>query len=105
MAFFNSKNRCYYRSNSVETEIKSISEPRIVDDEVIITNRLQECAMRENSIDLPNPKDTELSKQLKLGVKLNDYSKQTFIHNRDEYMSDEQANKVLEQLNNSNDEK
>lgn len=105
MAFFNKKNRCYYRSTQLETEILSVSEPRLVDDEVVISNRLKESAMKENSKDLPSPKDTELSKQLKLGVKLNDYSKGEFIHNREEYMSDEQAQQVYDKLNTTNDEK
>lgn len=104
MAFFNTKNRRYYRSTVIETELQSISEPRSEHDEIFISNRLKECPMSDNSLGLPYPKDTELSKQLKLGVPLKDYSKISFIHNRDEYMSDEQAEKIYDKLNNNNNE-
>lgn len=69
-----------------------------------IVSHLEDIPVINNSKNLPDPRDTELSRQLKLGVKLDDYGRSNFMQPRAEYMNDEQAQKFADKLNIDNNE-
>lgn len=87
------------QSRSVVTEIQSVSKSDIRNGDVFTTSELKEVAISQNSENLPLPIDTELERQMALGVQPRDMSSGAFIHGERPMLTDAQAEEFYNKLN------